>query len=303
MERGEPEYYTAARDLAILHGQISTPPAHLIPDILYHYTDAGGLLGMLSNSSFWASDYRYLNDRSEVIHTSEIVKRVVSERLKDCNNDVEVDFYKRILRGDHPERTVPLYIFSLSEDPDSLSQWRGYAKDGRGFTVGFDAAKFLESRKIWDDGFDLRRVEYDENIQGRAVSKAVDAFVELIRSDKYNINDATPAHEFFEMAVMAQSCSNKHSSFSGEREWRTVGIGGNETDSNFRVRARGCELVPYVTVSIKAEDGRTPRLPIKSIGIGPGFADQSQRLAIEQLCRKLGYEVEVYVAASPYRAL
>lgn len=53
------------------------------PDVLYHYTDAGGLLGILSASSWpvsyqndadvygsaakmWASDARYMNDQHEL---------------------------------------------------------------------------------------------------------------------------------------------------------------------------------------------------------------------------------------------
>jgi len=33
---------------------------------LYHYTDANGLKGIIENDEIWFTDYRYLNDPSEL---------------------------------------------------------------------------------------------------------------------------------------------------------------------------------------------------------------------------------------------
>lgn len=35
------------------------------PEILYHYTDAKGLLGILNSKQIWATSYRFMNDARE----------------------------------------------------------------------------------------------------------------------------------------------------------------------------------------------------------------------------------------------
>jgi|KBSMisStaDraftv2_1062788.scaffolds.fasta_scaffold981979_1 hypothetical protein len=35
--------------------------------LLYHYTDAGGLAGIVKDAVLWATDFRYLNDRLELV--------------------------------------------------------------------------------------------------------------------------------------------------------------------------------------------------------------------------------------------
>src|SRR5207245_2334277 len=35
------------------------------PDILYHYTNQSGLLGIIENSKIWATKIRYMNDATE----------------------------------------------------------------------------------------------------------------------------------------------------------------------------------------------------------------------------------------------
>ena len=50
------------------------------PDLLFHYTNAGGLLGILSTSRIWATNYRFLNDSSEIAYGAAIFEAVVQER-------------------------------------------------------------------------------------------------------------------------------------------------------------------------------------------------------------------------------
>jgi hypothetical protein len=41
------------------------------PATLYHYTSVDGLLGILRSKRIWATDIRFLNDRSEFFHAME----------------------------------------------------------------------------------------------------------------------------------------------------------------------------------------------------------------------------------------
>lgn len=54
--------------------------------------------------------------------------------------------------------------FCMSEQPDILSQWRGYADDGKGFSVGFSKAyldELARNAKSIEYSFHLERVLYN----------------------------------------------------------------------------------------------------------------------------------------------
>jgi hypothetical protein len=43
---------------------------------LYHYTDGRGLKGVIESGEFWFTDYRHLNDPSELIHGIDMAQAV-----------------------------------------------------------------------------------------------------------------------------------------------------------------------------------------------------------------------------------
>jgi hypothetical protein len=43
-------------------------------DLLYHYTDAGGLMGILESQRLWASNAAYLNDPTELLHARSVYR-------------------------------------------------------------------------------------------------------------------------------------------------------------------------------------------------------------------------------------
>lgn len=42
-----------------------------IPEIVYHYTDAAGLLGIVSTGTLWMADIEFLNDAEELTYARE----------------------------------------------------------------------------------------------------------------------------------------------------------------------------------------------------------------------------------------
>ena len=59
--------------------------------------------------------------------------------------------------------------------------------------------------------------------------------------------------------------------------------------------------MPYMEMTAEELCGND-RLPIKEIGIGPGFAGKDQLPAVRALCKQYGYDPEVYLASAPYRS-
>jgi hypothetical protein len=271
-----------------------------VPDVLYHYTDAAGLVGMLQNHTIWATDYRFMNDKSEVEYTWAAVRDIVNSKLGSCNKSC-ANMYREVLKNESSNPN--LFIFSLSREKDDLSQWRGYARDGQGFTVGF-CGTTLNDTAGPDRDYSLLQVEYDTDKQGSALRKILTAFETELSTIAGNaeVDDPTceVAASYLDWVIYNRAAANKHQSFLSEREWRLAAFVREESfNATVEIRAGGLSLVRYVELEPRFPG--TKILPIKSIGIGPGFVGDEQRDAVETLCSKAGYNVEIYSADTPYR--
>ena len=159
---------------------------------IFHYTDAGGLVGILKSKCLFASDYRYLNDSTEVslikkhilpifeAETTAITAKLVEEgflskdyyrELGNRASSLEAEnLYRAFVRGF--DAVSPFFVTSFCK-PDAeseeyengvLSQWRAYSRMG-GFALEFDesgldkkAKRELESYAYV--GFRSDKVEY-----------------------------------------------------------------------------------------------------------------------------------------------
>lgn len=149
---------------------------------LWHYTTLDGLKGIISNQTLWATDYRYLNDSSELFYAKNILQREVFPRVvATIKQEYDADQYFRqnvdaqggiesmakietcetldilfeaILNS--PTLTDIPYVLSFCKADEEkvvlqknglLSQWRGYGKDC-GFAIVFNKEKLIEEFKI-----------------------------------------------------------------------------------------------------------------------------------------------------------
>ena len=105
----------------------------------WHYTDAAGLMGIVTSQKLFASATEVVNDSSEVTYGIELVRRVWKEVSEQSNfPPANVAYIAEALSDDWPNYIADsIFIVSASEEPDLLGQWRGYA-GGDGFAIGFD---------------------------------------------------------------------------------------------------------------------------------------------------------------------
>jgi DUF2971 family protein len=129
---------------------------------LYHYTSPAGLLGIIESKSLWASGIQYLNDTAEFKHAAAIAHDLLTQYLEN-ENDPFKDLYRLLLRGGDAYLDSAVFVCSLSEAKDKLSQWRAYCATGGGFSIGFDAA--LIERQAKKQDFQLLKCEYDPDKQ------------------------------------------------------------------------------------------------------------------------------------------
>jgi len=279
-----------------------------VPPMLYHYTDAAGLLGMLNSGSIWLTDHRFLNDKSELEHTHGTLRELLASKEDQSPSTQAKKLYDAIRLYARTESSQDIHIFSLTEDPDDLSQWRGYAREGLGFTIGFCGLTLREIADPDDAEFSISKIEYDHAKQKSVLDQALTEFERLVTKEVKSkptkeeeiIDDAA---SWFDWLVGVRAVANKHSSFRLEREWRLSSlVDKDDLDKDVKVRASGLRLVRYIEVAPRAQG--ESKLPIKRIGIGPGFVGSEVVDAVRALCKQTDYEhVEIYPADTPYRRI
>ncbi|WP_168990481.1 DUF2971 domain-containing protein [Aureimonas flava] len=144
---------------------VQPPQNYVLPshDTLYHYCTNDTFLKIIEGKCLQLSDLRLSNDTME----GSWVQHVVAEM---CASDpVLAPHTDRISAMiEDAVKTFANVGFCLSEDGDSLSQWRGYADDGQGMSIGFSKEKLRDSSNFQANGIAvnmLQRVEYDASTQ------------------------------------------------------------------------------------------------------------------------------------------
>jgi hypothetical protein len=92
------------------------------PKTLYHYTRRAGLLGILSDRAIWASSARHLNDAHELEVGLEALVQVARE-LSETQDDHLAGLLEAVnMHVPIAREELDAFVFSLSTDPDELSQ-------------------------------------------------------------------------------------------------------------------------------------------------------------------------------------
>ena len=144
---------------------------------LYHYTDLAGLRGILRDRSLWCTQIYSLNDPSEIEYGLAVVKRVIDNIISTGSTETAfLEKLKRFISMSYGPLLDP-YTISFSENDDLLSQWRAYANEGRGYSIGFEFSDLTQicaqpattpadpSQLIQDRYPFLRKVVYDPTEQ------------------------------------------------------------------------------------------------------------------------------------------
>lgn len=111
------------------------------PDLLYHYTDVAGLIGICSSGSMWATNLRCMNDARELAHARKLMHDVHAEAKTKAALPAQRELIEviesriSVQGGGYPD----FYSVSFGANGDLLSQWRGYGSSGGGYAIGFES--------------------------------------------------------------------------------------------------------------------------------------------------------------------
>lgn len=300
--------------------------------ILYHYTDAVGLAGIVSPSSWpvrydddaytygsaaklWASDVRYMNDTSELAFGAEIFRESLAAASADRAVPDEMrSVFGVLAQWFDPERVLdwPLRCFATSfcADGDLLSQWRGYAGGVGGYAIGFSRAAVEracafhpKSTALGNTPFParLQRVIYGREAASAWAEKIVSS---MAASASKFVHDMDGNLKPFDLSVVVfrEILALKESAFSEENEWRLSAV--NELRYPANIRAGRAGLLPYLEMAINLRPDESDVLPgaIERLVVGPGPHQLAQVVAARELLSINGHAPAVVVPSKvPFR--
>jgi hypothetical protein len=289
------------------------PPQHL-----YHYTSISGLEGILTSRSLWASQIHFLNDTQEFRYSIEIFRKVLSQLRKEYPIPVLRAIGPTPLPTD-PEGLLgmfynsaenflfhelfaktPICVFSLSENGDLLTQWRGYCPPGGGYSIGFSSKRLIQFLKTLD--LYIERYLYDDKEQEAIVkgivTKSGEKFLKTftgLPEEAEKITQGCLVDLFMDFSRVAAIL--KHPSFYEECEWRI--ISGPIENRHMSFRVGKSMLIPYFLISF---EGIEP-FPIDEIIIGPTPEQSLAKSSLFQFLLRNNLKISIESSKTPYRVL
>jgi hypothetical protein len=273
---------------------------------LFHYTDLGGLIGILSNDDLWLTNCRFSNDEGEMSLGYAIAKGVIEDELRTApaeNKDFLQDLHD-LLDANSPD---DVYICCFCDEDNLLSQWRGYGANGTGVSIEIDAKKFS-----WATGPDmplgvmrLWQVDYDQEKQKGMVRHAIQFGLAAPGDVKERAQMAADAIKFFIPTF-------KDRDFREEREWRLIFTPGPNCTVGPQFRVGRQMLVPYYSFRglLQSASAMLPgapadelkKLPIRHVLVGPSPRGALNKESVRMLLATRDYgEIAVDISKTSYR--
>jgi hypothetical protein len=289
-----------------------------------------------TSKAIFATDVRFLNDRTEFIHAREVATHVIAETAEYGANFFPArDHSKKVVdlafeRGMLSASRIQVFVASFSEAEDQLSQWRGYAQGSSGVSLAFDLTglrppvhtdtlvtlapcvyhteekkKLLrealshfvgEAQGYWNSAFKAAEPSF------RAGSRTTgQAIIDKIMSSPEFTADITRAVVKTQADLLRIAALSKDESFHEEREWRLVlpvDAGKTTFKNPPRFRPASTTLIPYIAHPFSPDPDAV--LPLKDVILGPGSHVSALQAALGFL-KSQSLAVEPRESNSPYR--
>jgi len=266
-------------------------------DIIWHYTNQDGLLGILQSSTIFATQVASLNDKNETKYATDLFKTAVGNLVEEHkSNNIARDFLLKVLEYVKEDPSSPAHAISkffvscFSGEEDDLSQWDRYGKP-HAYAIGFFA------RGLWREPMSaLYKVVYDRKLQEKVSKEIAEGTLKfyfdglngerLQQPEKWGEEFFTAWDEWvYKLAPLA-----KDPKWQAEKEFRLVHELKFSEFSEVRFKQRGDILARYLPLATPGwVKRRSPLLPIAKVMIGPGNNSSLTRVSVILLLEQMGY--------------
>lgn len=293
------KYLQFVGNIAKEYGTIVDPSSD---EIVWHYTNGEGLLGILQSSSLYATQVSALNDSKETDYASDLFKKAVKDLIGEkveAGDYSAVKFLDAVLEmvKDEPENptrgTSKFFVTCFSAETDDLNQWVKYGKAETGF--GRYALGFYKRGLNRGLNSVLFRVVYDREKQEKAAKELALATLNFYREGltPERMKDPEQWAKDFYLAwdewIYRLAPVAKDPKWKSENEYRIVHELTLSEFAKVRFAQRKTTLARYIPLDFPCwVPRRGPLLPLAKVMIGPGckhpsFTAVSTRLLLSQM--------------------
>ncbi|HTV06273.1 MAG TPA: DUF2971 domain-containing protein [Acidobacteriaceae bacterium] len=266
-------------------------------DIVWHYTNGEGLLGILQSGTLYATQVSCLNDTTETKYASDIYKKTIAELIEEKRGDAEaIAFLNQVSEfvkeePDSPTHgTSKFFVACFSGDEDELTQWDRYTKPN-GYAIGFRV------RGLWrEPTSQVYKVVYDREKQQSAAKKIAAATLDFYREGLTGerLNNPGEWGKIFFSAwdewVYKLAPLAKDWKWHSENEFRLVHELKVSEFPDVRFKQKPKMLTRYISLDTPAWVKRRAKLlPIAKIWIGPGNHPAFTKISLQLLLEQMGY--------------
>lgn len=268
----------------------------ILPDFLYHYTDANGLLGIITSRKVWATHYSFLNDYNEFDYAKKLIHQRVINLLEDNErNRVTKERWSLI---EDWFKYLNTFLISFSTEHDRLSQWRGYSNLGKGYCLGFKTRiiGLATPPQKRTQLFTIRPVLYDLKEQLKIIDEIIlHTYEEVNNYEHAQKSIGNFAYEFYKQLhwnSLLPLVSFKSPSFEEEKEWRAIHLQSQfdnlyTENLNVSFRVSGENIIPYIELDLNSEVGDGISIfPLREITFGPSINSVLATKSIKMILNK-----------------
>jgi hypothetical protein len=311
-----------------------------IPTTLWHYTSFNALLGIVSSKKIWATEYRFLNDREEFSHARKLAQELVEEQSEFIGKEFPARYVLHqtvnlaFNTGHLHDERLRIMVASFSEEGDQLSQWRGYAGNSTGVSIGLDLRairppletgttvtfapciyKDADKRSLLKTVFAQRLNEIQEWWDS-TVKLSSQKSNEIRRNDPLVISQLIASRSKEQEEVIRRSQVNlqfdllriapllKNESFSEEKEWRLVLPMESiklPTNHIIEFRSTSNSLVPYIAYPLNKPNQEGP-IFCNALILGPS-SHPSAELGVNMFLQREHIRTLAKPSKIPYRPM
>ena len=229
---------------------------------LYHYCPLQTFAAIFDSGTLRLTDISKSNDSQELKYLIPVLGNALKQsflaearRAKYFKNNInELCFFDTVdswLKETFITNRRTCYVICFSQEPDLLSQWRGYAADGTGASIGIDQQE-LANTKI--SGMKLRQIVYDKRKQKGNARLLADKVVHLLKvkakNDVIKEQDINGALTLFIDEFSLLLATAKAPFFKEEKEWRLFLYAGENALTNERFLFTNGNCKKYIDFKI-----------------------------------------------------
>lgn len=265
--------------------------------LVWHYTNASGLFGILESESLWATSVGVLNDTSELRYGAGVLREVWGDCDMGSLPKRAVEWIGSVVNDRIGEAVLPkVFVVSASKQGDLLNQWAHYGGDD-GFAVGLrpsDAMRTLDASGRPNpptgglpvlEGW--RSVVYAEKRQRENAREILNWCAEWYIGHRSGTESSTAGTGSLAGLVLNSVLSTfKHSAFEDEREVRYIAALRPNQAPSFRLAAG--RIVPYVSIGrdTKTAGFREYGSMIAEVVLGPNVSAPTEAVIRDLLAAR-----------------